>query len=264
MQTGKIMTVSTGTASYEPARSPEHVALCEHMVARVGDTPLDRAPFCHVYMQDIFPTAFYPAVLHNLPPPDAYTPLNLRLYARKDGKSTRDQFHLTSENLAKLPRESAAFWGTVVRAMTDGNLKRALFAKLAPDLAERLGIGEQQVPDVDCAYEVVLFRDTEDYRIKPHPDGLNKIVTMQFYLPPDASTPELGTSLFRHEKGLLGGKFHEVKRFPFKPNSAYAFAVSDSSARKSWHGRDQLTGFNGVRNTLMVLFQRESPRSYQM
>ena len=59
-------------------------------------------------------------------------------------------------------------------------------------------------------------------------------------------------------------KFEEAKRFPFKPNSAYAFAVSDSAKRKSWHGRDRLTGFAGVRNTLMVLFQRVSPRDYSM
>jgi hypothetical protein len=163
-----------------------------------------------------------------------------------------------------MPSEGAAFWRTVVNAVTDGKLRRAVFTKLAPDLAERFGMGQEQVADMDCAYEVVLFRDTEDYRIRPHPDGLNKIVTMQFYLPSDESTPELGTSLFRHERGLFGGTFHEVKRFPFLPNSAYAFAVSDSATRKSWHGREQLTGSTCVRNTLMVLFQRESPRSYQM
>jgi hypothetical protein len=246
------------------APKPDHAALREHLVDKVGHASLERDPFCHIYMEGVFPTALYPSVLQNLPDPEIYSPLNLRLYARKDGRSTRDQFHLTPENLAKLPGESAAFWGNVVRAVTDGNLKRAIFAKLAPDLAERFSISEKDVPDLDCVYEVVLFRDTEDYRIKPHPDGLNKIVTMQFYLPPDESTPELGTSLFRHERGLFGGKFHEVKRFPFNPNSAYAFAVSDSSARKSWHGREQLSGFNGVRNTLMVLFQRESPRHYQM
>jgi hypothetical protein len=186
------------------------------------------------------------------------------LYARKDGKSTRDLFPLTPDNLRNLGSDTAKFWSSVVRAATDGGFKRAVFAKLAPDIADRFGISETQVPDLECVHDVILFRDTEDYRIKPHPDGLNKIVTMQFYLPPDSTTLELGTSLFRHQRGLLGGTFHEVKRFPFRPNSAYAFAVSDSATRKSWHGRDRLVGFSGVRNTLMVLFQRESPRTYQM
>src|SRR5262249_28997417 len=177
---------------------------------------------------------------------------------------TRDLFPLTTHNLAKLSPLAAAIWTDIVRVATDPALKRAIFAKLAPDLAERFNIHEDEVPDIDCAYEVILFRDTDDYRIKPHPDGLNKIVTMQFYLPQDESTLDLGTSLYRPSNGLLGRSFQEVKRFPFKPNSAYAFAVSDSRIRKSWHGRDRLQAFSGVRNTLMVLFQQKSPREYRI
>jgi hypothetical protein len=242
----------------------DHVSLRSHLVETVNNAPLMREPFCHIYVESIFPTALYPSLLQHLPAPSLYSPLNLRLYSRGDGQSTRDQFHLTAENLAKLPAASAAFWRTLVQAVTDGSLKRAAFAKLAPDLSERFEMPIGRVPDIDCTYEVVLFRDTQDYRIKPHPDGLNKIVTMQFYLPTDEGNLELGTSLYRYRPRLLGGSFEEAKRFPFKPNSAYAFAVSDSAKRKSWHGRDRLTGFAGVRNTLMVLFQRVSPRDYAM
>jgi hypothetical protein len=85
---------------------------------------------------------------------------------------------------------------------------------------------------------------------------------MMFYLPEDESTLDLGTSVYRRNKGLIMGSFEEVKRFPFKPNSAYAFAVSDSAKRRSWHGRELISGFNGVRNTLMLLFQRTSPHVY--
>jgi hypothetical protein len=131
-------------------------------------------------------------------------------------------------------------------------------------LAQRFGVSEQAVPDIECGHEIMLIRDTEDYVIKPHPDGLNKLVTLQFYLPPDETQLELGTSLFRRHRGVLGSKFEEVKRFPFRPNSAYAFPVSDSPARKSWHGREQLSGFKGVRNTLMVLFQQVAPRTYEV
>jgi hypothetical protein len=74
--------------------------------------------------------------------------------------------------------------------------------------------------------------------------------------------PGLGTSLFRRHKRLIGSSFEEVKRFPFKPNSGYAFAVSDGPDRQSWHGRETLAGFTGVRNTIMLLFQQESPHTY--
>jgi hypothetical protein len=257
------MSVVADTA-VNAAKTQESMRLRDHLVAKVGEAKLDRDPFCHIYIEEIFPAALYPSLLQHLPAPSLYSPLNLRLYSRGDGESTRDQFYLTAESLAKLPAASAAFWSSLVRAVTDGALKRAAFAKLAPDLSERFDMPADRVPDMDCTYEVVLFRDTQDYRIKPHPDGLNKIVTMQFYLAADDSNLELGTSLYRRRSGLFGGTFEEAKRFPFKPNSAYAFAVSDSAKRKSWHGRDRLTGFTGVRNTLMVLFQRESPRDYAM
>ena len=244
-----------------PSASQES-ALRDHLLDTVNSAHLEKDPFCHIYMEGVFPAGLYPALLRNLPPAGLYVPLNLRKWVRADGTSTRDQFHLTAENLSKLPQEGAALWRALVGAVVDGSLKRTLFSKLAPDLAQRFGVPEERVPDIECVYEILLVRDTEDYRIKPHPDGLNKIVTMQCYLPPDDSQLELGTSLFVRHRGLLLSSFEEVKRFAFKPNSAYAFAVSESPQRTSWHGRERLSGFTGVRNTLMILFQQVSPRQY--
>jgi hypothetical protein len=238
--------------------------LCDHLVRTVSAARLEREPFCHIYMEGVFPAHLYEAVLRCLPPATFYAPLNPRKWVRADGTSTRDQYYLTAENLARLPLESGILWTAFVRTVTDAGFRRAIFSKLAPDLAQRFGVSEQAVPDIECGHEIMLIRDTEDYVIKPHPDGLNKLVTLQFYLPPDETQLELGTSLFRRHRGVLGSKFEEVKRFPFRPNSAYAFAVSDSPARKSWHGREQLSGFKGVRNTLMVLFQQVAPRTYEV
>ena len=249
-------------AALDVAGPQDHTVLRDHLVTKVQGAVLEREPFCHFYLEGIFPAPMYPTLLRSFPPKEFYEPLNLRRWARADGTSTRDEFHLTAENLARLPKPMAAFWTPVVRAMTDAALRRAAFAKLAPDLAERFGIPEERVPEMACAYEVRLVRDTEDYRIKPHPDGLNKIVTMQLYLPEDESTLDLGTSIFRRHKRLIGGSFEEVKRFPFRPNSGYGFAVSDGPNRRSWHGRETLTGFTGVRHTLMLLFQRTSPHTY--
>jgi hypothetical protein len=238
------------------------VDMRDHLVKAVSAAQLERKPFCNIYTEGLFPSEVYSALLRNLPPKELYAPLNLRKWVRADGTSTRDQFYLSSENLAKLSMDSAILWGTLVRAVTDGMLKRAILTKLAPDLAERFGLPEHKVPEIECVYDIMLVRDTEDYRIKPHPDGLNKIVTMQFYLPADESQLDLGTSLFVRHRGLIRSSFEEVKRFAFKPNSAYAFAVSDSKTRTSWHGRDRLTGFTGVRNTLMVLLQQVSRHTY--
>jgi hypothetical protein len=226
------------------------VSLRNHLINVVSTAQLEREPFCHIYMQGLFPSEVYNLVLRNFPSKDLYTPLNIRKWVRADGSSTRDKFFLTHDNLAKLPPESAALWNMFVRAVTDDQFKRAIFAKLAPDLAARFGIAEDAVPDIECGHEIMLVRDTEDYVIKPHPDGLNKFVTFQFYLPSDESQLELGTSLFRRRRGIFRSTFEEVKRFPFRPN------------RTSWHGRERLSGFAGVRNTLMLLFQKVAPRSY--
>jgi len=235
-----------------------------HLISVVERTPLETEPFCHFYNDGMLPADVYADVLANLPDPKSYAPLNLKLYARKDGVSTRDQFFMTPEAIETLPEKARALWTDIAGAMTRPELRRAMFKKLAPDLVLRFGMSEAAVADMSCNYEVVLMRDTEDYAIKPHPDGLNKIVTMQFYLPPDMGQLDLGTSLYRRHKKLLGSDFEEAKRFEFRPNSAYAFAVSNSAARQSWHGRELLTGFKGVRNTLMVLFQQKSPRGYAM
>ena len=259
------MSVSAQATTLEGARAPmrDHAGVGEHMQATVRDAALVQDPFCHIYMEGFFPSSLYLEILRNLPAKELYEALNLRKWVRADGTSTRDQFYLSTENIAKLPPTGRALWASIVEGIIDGGLKRTIFAKLAPDIAARFGVPVEQVPDLDCVYDIMLVRDTEDYRIKPHPDGLNKLVTLQLYLPEDESQIELGTSLFVRHRGLLGSRFEEVKRFEFKPNSAYAFAVSESPQRTSWHGRDRLTGFTGVRNTMMILFQRKSEYRYQ-
>src|SRR5262245_54069200 len=126
----------------------DHIPLRDHLVAKVQGARLERDPFCHFYMDGIFPAPMYPALLRSLPPKELYVPLNLRRWARADGTSTRDEFHLTAGSLAGLPKAHADFWRPVVRAMTDATLRRAVFAKLAPDLAERFAIAEDRVPDM--------------------------------------------------------------------------------------------------------------------
>ena len=254
--------MSVASAAIDAANNQDYAPLRDHLIAGIRGSLLERDPFCHIYIEQMFPAALYPSLLRNLPPLHLYSPLNPRKWVRADGTSTRDMFYLTPENLGKLSDEVGALWKSVLHALTDGHFKRALFSRLAPDMAERFDTTEDRVSDMDCVYDVSLVRDTEDYRIKPHPDGLNNFVTMQFYLPEDENNLDLGTSVYRRHKRLLGSSFEEVKRFPFKPNSAYAFAVSDSPKRTSWHGRDRLSGFEGVRNTMILSFRQTSPRHY--
>src|SRR6516162_10924971 len=94
------------------------VTLRNHLINVVNAAQLEREPFCHIYMQGMFPSEVYNLLLRNFPPKDLYTPLNLRKWVRADGSSTRDQFFLTQENLAKVTSQTARLWSTFVRAVT--------------------------------------------------------------------------------------------------------------------------------------------------
>ena len=74
----------------------------DHMIAKLHSVPLEADPYCHYYGTGWFPDDFYADMLANFPDPKLYEPLNMRLYVRPDGESSRDQFHLTEDAIAKL------------------------------------------------------------------------------------------------------------------------------------------------------------------
>ena len=85
---------------------------------------------------------------------------------------------------------------------------------------------------------------------------------MQFYLPRDNSQESLGTSLYVPKSKLkqaltpLSGKYAPVKKFPFLPNTGYAFAVK----RDSWHGREKIDGAFGDRYSILTFYLRDDVR----
>ena len=148
----------------------------------------------------------------------------------------------------------------MANALAAPELKAAVFRKLAPDLALRFDIPPAQVEKIVTFCKPSLMRDLEGYEIPPHPDGRAKVVTMQLYLPCDRSQLGLGTALYKRRltslRGLFSwhGRFQKIKQFPFAPNSGYAFVVSNSLRRKSWHGREKLPAGAGVRNSILNLY----------
>ena len=149
-------------------------------------------------------------------------------------------------------------------SLTDPALKRAMYAKLARDLAFRYGVPESKVPELAGYTRPTLYRETEGFEIPPHPDTRKKVVTMHLYFPADLSQLDLGTTLYRRKLlappfGDWRRRFEKVKQFSFQPNSGYAFVVNNTLTKKSWHGREELPPGAGVRNTLLNTFY-ETPR----
>lgn len=86
--------------------------------------------------------------------------------------------------------------------------------------------------------DIRLIRDHQNYAIGPHTDAAWKVLSLLFYLPPDESMRQYGTSFYRPlDKSFRcpGGPHHkfedfkEIGRAPFLPNSCLGFWKTDTS-----------------------------------
>jgi hypothetical protein len=236
----------------------------EHLLRRIESTPAIEEPFTHVYLEDVLPADVYAQVLEGLPDLSLYGGTAERYQRGEAGGYVRKMFQLTPTNLKALDDERRDLWSGIGAALTAPDLKRAMFAKLAKDLAYRYGVPESKVAELAGYSRPTLYRETEGFEIPPHPDTRKKVVTMHLYFPAGRDQLDLGTSLYRRRLMALPfgdwhRRFEEVKRFSFQPNSGYAFVVNNTLSKKSWHGREELPPGAGVRNTLLNTFY-ETPR----
>jgi len=257
-----------GVLASKDVRTDAGREVLDHLLRVVARTPAVHEPFSHVYFENVFPPEIYATMMASMPDAAHYRAINVDKHSRDDGVSTRDVLPLDADSLCALPESQRGVWHAVSKVLSSPELKSAVFNKLAPDLALRFGIKESEVDRLVTYCKPSLMRDLEGYEIPPHPDGRAKIVTMQLYLPRDRSQLGLGTALYKRKftslRGLVSwhGRFAKVKQFPFAPNSGYAFVVSNSRARKSWHGRERLPEGSGVRNSILNLYFATNDREY--
>jgi hypothetical protein len=236
----------------------------ENLLRRIDSTPALNEPFSHIYLEDVFPHDLYEQLLSHLPDPQRYSSAAERHYSKGEGTYVRSMFELTAAKMSSLSPAQQKLWRGIASALTDPELKRAMFTKLAKDLAFRYGVPESQVGQLAGHSRPTLYRETDGFEIPPHPDTRKKVVTMHLYLPADRSQLDLGTALYRRKLlawpfGGWQNRFVKVKQFSFQPNSGYAFVVNNTLTVKSWHGRERLPAGAGVRNTLLNTFY-ETPR----
>jgi hypothetical protein len=247
--------------SHKTNENPLAKHLLLHWERQFGSAAVVSEPFEHFYTDQVWPADIYDEVLRLLPPGEVYTPLNIREWVNAKGISTRDKCYLP-EIIGHMDPARVTFWRQVWLALTAESLKRLIFRKFKKDIGLRLGVNADAVENADVSVHMSLARDIQDYRINPHPDGWPAIVTAQFYLPADMSQNDLGTS-FYIERPLLRrvflGRYEEIKRMPFAPNSGYLFAVNDLPNRRSLHGRERIRAGVGVRNTMLVRWSNTSP-----
>lgn len=230
----------------------------EHVLSSLHQADVSDEPFSHLYVEQFFPNGLYWEMLDNLPAPDQYYPMAHKRLT-EEGDFTRTGFDLNQANVDAMTGDAKEIFTEVIETLSHESFKREIFRLMATDLSARFSVPIEQVPDIPARCIPKLFRDVSGYRIDPHPDTRRKIVTMMIYLPRDDSQRDLGTSLYRRKSSLRGlvdqrFRFEEVKRFPFMPNSGFAFVVTNRIGKRSWHGREPLPTNSGVRHSLAMTF----------
>jgi hypothetical protein len=214
-------------------------------VAAVERSALRSHPFDHIYMEDVLDPESYRALLAAMPGRRFYHELGHRDALRPDGSSTRLRLYLYPELLWRLPKAQRRAWLPVARALCSKELENAFKDKFRAALETRFGKSVEQIG----LYPIpILLRDLPGYRISVHSDVPTKAITVQYYLPSDASQRHIGTIFHEGESGELAER---TTQMPFLPASGYAFPVT---AKKSWHSAAQTTDADGERVSMMVTY----------
>jgi hypothetical protein len=220
--------------------------LREYIAASIDAAPAFDAPFTHLVLDRVFPDDIYALMLANMPEANDYRPMHGRSKGHDlaDGTHTRVKIDLFPEYIRHLPPQQRAVWDIVGRALCSRPVKEAFVRRLAPALERRFGggyatIGMYPIP--------ILTRDIPGYLITPHTDTRWKGITVQLYLPRDASTTHIGTIF--HEK-LPDGSLPKTKQMKFAPNTGYAFAVGTDT----WHSADAVGPEVRTRDSILLTY----------
>ena len=229
----------------EPGKVASSASVEQQLVAAVDRADLRQKPFDHIAMEDVLDGATYAALLAALPDRRSFHDLKHRDAVREDGSSTRLRMYLFPELLYRLPADQRRVWQQMARALCSRGLEAAFKRKFRAALEERFGkpaekIGMFPIP--------ILLRDQPGYRIGIHSDVPKKAITVQYYLPKDASQRDLGTIFHESDSGKGAER---TTKMSFLPASGYAFPVA---LTKSWHSAVTASDRDGERVSMMLTY----------
>ncbi len=233
-------------AARRRSKSPvKRDALVTRLCTAIDTTTIARSPCTHVYLARPFPDEFYARMLACMPTREAFHELRHRDALRADGSSTRLRLYLFPENLWRVRAAQRQLWEQLARALMSPEVQNAFKRKFRESIEARFA---RDIADLTFYPVPILLRDQPGYRIGIHADTGSKAITVQFYLPADASQRHLGTIF---HAGRDGQDATRTTAMDFLPNTGYAFPVVPQS---SWHSVAATGTDDGERRSLMLIY----------
>jgi hypothetical protein len=234
------------------------------LLYRVANAPLSYFPFPHIFVEDVFPAAFYRRLREHLPPREHFKTLKQlgRVYGAYP--DTRLVLPVSPAGIESLDEPYRGFWYDTGKWLLTGEFMNFVLFKFGSFVEDRFGKLEQH----DFAHEAMLVQDYSSYELPPHTDSPKKVVSALFYLPEDESLSHHGTSIYLpkdRSKVSDGTAFENRADFdlaytmPFKPNSLFAFVRTDDS----FHGVQALDEPDVRRDLLLYDIKTDRPPKRQ-
>ena len=228
------------TVTVSPKR-PLDASEIMHVVARVLETPLSLVPCPYLQIDNVFP-------------PPAYRRLSENFPRAKDGfgrwihggdpslfhgnYAKRLEIKLPQE-IEKIDEGARGLWAGFAETFMAPAFLRVLANKFSLHLKSVFGpeMDAGVISETQLRTTMEINRHEKDYYLGPHTDRFEKIATCIFYFPERDDVEGLGTSLYRPKqdgftcRGMVHhafDQFEKIGQIPFRPNSAFIFARTDT------------------------------------
>ncbi len=217
--------------------------MLEHLIHKIKKAKVVRKPFAYFFAKNVFPDDFYREMIEYFPSKEHFQPL---IAVRPGTYHQRMSLSLDRDGISKLPFSHGLFWNQFAEVLrSEGSIQTIL---------SKFGIDR-----FDLYPDLSLVSDASDYAIGPHTDHPQKVLTLLFYCPSDATQKELGTVVYEpidRDFRCEGFRHHSFEGFkkiykaPFIPNSLFGFLKSDHS----FHGVEPIGKQERPRNTISYQF----------
>ncbi len=230
----------------------------DHSIARIGDQLICDQPFPHFYVEDVFSADVF-AKIHDYWPAPEHFHSSLEAGGMEP---ERFYFRLGAAEIKALDPEKRIFWESMAAWLTSSRLLDLSVSKYGEKITSRLtemfggtNWAAAQIQPL-TRFNISLVWDVTGYRLLPHADDPRVLLNYLFYLPPDASQRDLGTTIYapkdptyvsRGEARHHRENFNALKTFPYLPNSMFSFVRTP----RSFHGME---GVNTTNTTRKLMF----------